>query len=302
MPTSAPKIASSATTSALRDAVMDGNAPAARAALANGADPSYCYQGQRSLLMFAASNPDLVMVGVLLSAGANPAFTSAHGDNALTCALSNHNNKSFKNDVYEIVKLLLKSSSPSQRVILLNRESRPILHFAINHDYDVKMCKLLLRNGSPVDAANLRGDTALHLLATNYDNQALLSLLIKNGASLNIRGKDFMFTPLLCSITMGSDQATRQLLTAGADPNLADVNGRTALHWCAVSRRPPSIIDLALAHGANIALTDNAGLTAEEFSLANGHLVSHQTLRRHRELRELKSAVIRAPRALRRRI
>ncbi|KAJ6014857.1 ankyrin repeat-containing domain protein [Penicillium herquei] len=70
-----------------------------------------------------------------------------------------------------------------------------------------------------------------------------------------------------CGETKHFENALRLLLEAGADPNIKDIEGKSALHLLAlwsVDSDPlsPSILDLLLAHGAGINDVDKEGNTA----------------------------------------
>ncbi|MBR5184698.1 MAG: ankyrin repeat domain-containing protein, partial [Akkermansia sp.] len=61
------------------------------------------------------------------------------------------------------------------------------------------------------------------------------------------------------------------LLAAGADANLADKDGWTPLHSCAVYNLP-DLVPMLLAAGANPLLRDNLGQTPPELAEARGNM------------------------------
>jgi ankyrin repeat protein len=288
MPASAPKFSTSHSTKALCAAVKNNDPSAAKAAIADGANPSFYYPRGSSLLMIAAENARLDLFRVLMEAGANPMNMGPSGATVLTCALSVMDRKSNK-DTYEIVKLLFELLTPPQRAFIIDKAPSSILHYAVNCGHGSRLCALLIRSGVPIDTIDRHDRTMLHFLAQEHYKPQLMSLFINSGAPLNARS-DNNFTPLQSAIRVGNYQAAEQLLAAGADPNLVDCDELSALHWCAVYATP-DLISLVLAHGADPSLKDNLGRTAEGLALSEGYLEAYETLRRHRELKTLKQAV-----------
>jgi ankyrin repeat protein len=286
-----PKSSPSASTKALCLAIVSGNLTAAKAALESGADASfYCFPG-RSLLMVAADNANFELFSMLIKAGADASYVAEPGRNVLTAALSGHSDKALNKAAYNIVKLLFELLSPSQRQPLLNEKYHSILQYAVNCNHGIKMCKLLIRNGAPVDALEHNGATVLHLLSANYTRPKLLSFFIKNKAPLNASLYSNNFTPLHSAVKIGNYKAVEQLLSAGADPNLVDKDGRSLLHMLADSTCSPAIISLAIAHGADLYVKDNYGRLAEEVSLSKGRSESYDCFRQHRQLEKLNQEV-----------
>lgn len=112
---------------------------------------------------------------------------------------------------------------------------------------------LLLTHGSDSNAKDFRDDTALHFafrgqgLKLNGDGRfASVNLLLKAGANPNIKGWHTN-TPL----QEAGPQSRAIMLAAGADPNIADKDGKTAMHsdvkFCLLDR-----ISILMEYGANI--------------------------------------------------
>jgi ankyrin repeat protein len=294
MPTS-PSKSSSLTpiNKALFAAVVRGDLKAAKAALKAGANPSFYSKRDGSLLMMAAKSAKVELFRILLTAGADPAFRTASRRSALTCALS-----SREAGVFRIIKLLFELSSPPARAALFDEEPASILHYAVRCGHGSKVCGLLISNGAPVNVFEHGTGTILHFLTSllpfSDHYQELLSFFIKSGARINAPTVDYRFTPLHTAVMMDNGQAVKQILSAGANPNLADKNGRSLLHCCAVY--PASdLVSLVLAHGADPLLRDNLGRSAEELALAEGNFKAHDMLRQHREEERLNKDVARLP-------
>jgi len=92
------------------------------------------------------------------------------------------------------------------------------------------VAQLMLSEGlvEDIDNKNSDGFTALHLVASNSGNPALVPLLVENGADVNAKLPSGM-TPLMFAANKGFVTTVSALLKAGADPNLVDEHGDSSL-------------------------------------------------------------------------
>jgi ankyrin repeat protein len=274
-------------------AVVDQDFVAAKSALAAGADPSFRYPLGYSLLMLAANTASFDLFSLLLKAGADPRALTETADSALTCALSTRS--ASLNDSYKMVSLLLKEAAPTDRLAIVNERHGTILHYAINFQHGIKMCNLLVKNGAPINSTDANGGTILHLLAQSGHHSEMLSFFIKLGAPLNARLHDHAFassggTALQAAVLSGNNQGVKQLLEAGADPNLSNNNCESALHLAAINGSSETI-NLLLVHGADISVKGKMGITAEDYASAADNLKAYNLLRQAREGAQLEKAV-----------
>ena len=148
----------------------------------------------------------------------------------------------------------------------------------------VKAVNCLLQNGAKVNLqCSPCGQTALHYALRPYkyglDNSSLrdeiISSLIKNGADVNLRGSDHhSYTPLMLACMASYLKTVTFLIDQGANVDLQDENGDTALHYAQYSQSnlfENQIVSALLNAGASN-LCNNKGLTPLLLASNNGNV------------------------------
>jgi len=97
------------------------------------------------------------------------------------------------------------------------------------------------------------------------DNFVLLKYLLKYGADVNMTDIGGRTALMICSM-QGNQFCLMTLIKYGADVNMTDRCGRTALMICSMMRNKIGLITL-LKYGADVNMTDRCGRTA--LSIAN---------------------------------
>jgi len=115
---------------------------------------------------------------------------------------------------------------------------------------DTAQVARLLRDGARVNEADKDGYTALHRASHCGDIQ-VIKTLIAGGADINAKTKENV-TPLLLSIDMAcpKPEITMALIQAGADVNVAESGGDTAIVIAATETSSDVVREL-LKRGAN---------------------------------------------------
>ena len=114
-----------------------------------------------------------------------------------------------------------------------------------------------------LNAANAEGYTPL-MLAAYYGHEEMTSYLVKNGAAID--GKSKFGTPIMAATVKNNESIVDVLLAHGADPNIQDTNGKTALLYCSTFGLN-TIAEKLLRAGANPNLKDNTGNRALDYAI-----------------------------------
>lgn len=123
--------------------------------------------------------------------------------------------------------------------------------------------KIVNKDPEIINTKNSNGFTPL-ILACYKGNVAVVKFLIENSKTINTSSD--MGTPLMACVVKGSNEILELLLQKGADPNLTDSKGTTALMYAAQFQNIDAI-KLLLKHKAEIQHKDKDGKTAFEFAV-----------------------------------
>ena len=112
-----------------------------------------------------------------------------------------------------------------------------------------------------------QGEYHLHKLAMREDPSQLREVLEGNIDIIDATEQGMLHTPLMLAVEMERTESIKLLLEHGADPNLRNIEGMTALHllperqpipWTDVGTKV-RIAELLLDHGADLAISDQHG-------------------------------------------
>ncbi len=192
----------------------------------------------RTPLLIAAGYPGSTdTLRVLLDKGADLRAKDKNGEHALHKASSSA-------DV-EVVRFLVErgldvNDSGSSNMLPLG--------YALSRAY-LPSVEFLLAKGARIRKQDL-------LLATHWLDPKILEKLLAMDVDINVPRKPFGRTPLInATASEQADASTlKLLLERGADPNLADDDGETALNW-AVHRADQAKIDVLKQYSAKLGTT-----------------------------------------------
>ena len=224
-------------TTALHWSVRSGDLETTRLLLGAGAHADEANRYGVTPLSLAALNGNAAIMDVLIKAGANPAATVSDGQTMLMIAA--------------------RSGNPEALNVLLARK------------VDVNAHEQAL------------GETAL-IWAASENHAEAITLLAKNGADLNARSKTLKFplakfgdgksgrftvlprggwTPLMYAARQGASGAARALAETGADLNLTDPDGTSAL-VLAIINAHYDLAAMLIDKGARPNVADTSGMAA----------------------------------------
>jgi uncharacterized protein len=110
----------------------------------------------------------------------------------------------------------------------LKKSKVPIIATIENND--IKKLKEMISSGLDLNEIDDAGRTAV-MIAVIHRKYKFLEELINAGADLNLRDIINLETALMFSISMNDIISTKMLIDAGADPNIQDQHGKTALYY-----------------------------------------------------------------------
>ncbi|CAB0033718.1 unnamed protein product [Trichogramma brassicae] len=202
--------------------------------LEHGQDPNVLEPNKRnSPLHLALDNvASGEVIELLLRKGADLRLVNAEGLTPLHIFCKRY-------DDVDLAKLLLDLSNEkhqlSQVDVQDNLGNSP-LNLALEHRHR-NVAELLLRNGADPNLANANGFTPLHIICWYWlDGYEVAEMLFRISAeknqlvSLNALTKSGQ-APLHMALLYGRRNLFQLLLINGADPNLADTERQTALHF-----------------------------------------------------------------------
>lgn len=129
----------------------------------------------------------------------------------------------------------------------------PLWH-AISRGRNLKLAEHLLKLGADPNYC-------LFAAVWNEDRDAI-RLLLEYGADIE-EGADRGDTPLLGAVAWSKFGPAEELLRAGADPDVRNAEGATALHLMLKKGSAPEHFQLFARHGARSDIADAAGVTAD---------------------------------------
>lgn len=151
----------------------------------------------------------------------------------------------------DIVQLLLDAGAdptlqPAEKL------RHPLLHLCVENALS-DILKMLLAYDLTIDAPDAEGLRPLHCMSERTTPE-VVKLLVNRGASVISTGGTFSVTPLTKAVGMSNLEVAKYLMSVGADVNLGESDGLTALHKACFSDREcaPDMLRLLLEAGADI--------------------------------------------------
>ena len=134
-----------------------------------------------------------------------------------------------------------------------NRLAAKPMYFAARHG-NVPAVRALLKSGVDIDEEVLEGDFTALQTAVAWQSPEVVKLLIDAGADVNKWDKldvDVSMPALHLAAEKGNAMITMLLIKAGAEVNLADMEGKTPL-WFAVAEHNMQMVSMLVRSGADV--------------------------------------------------
>lgn len=165
-----------------------------------------------------------------------------------------------------------------------NKYGKTPLLLSLNGNFAPKLVQFLLDNGANPNVTDNEGHTPLHIATIGFSvHVEYVDILIKAGASVDVRGGAWLATPLLYAAGYEKPEVISRLLQAHPDLEISDKFGRTPLIFASQSRKGVAAVNLKLLldAGANVNATDNQGGTALIYAKQHGDQESIDLLLNH---------------------
>ena len=254
--------------SALSEAVRSEDRTAVRDLLKQHADVNAADPDGTTPLQWAVYADDLETTQLLLHAGANPKTSNRYGATPLSLAATNKD--------APIAEALLKAGADANAKL----PSGDTVLMAAARTGNPEIVRLLIEHGADVNAKGAAyGETALVWAAAENHAEAA-QVLIQHGADVNARtnplerAKDRFglegvltilphgsWTPLMYAARQGSTEVASALADRGADLNLTDPDGTSALVLAIINGHYDTAALLA-ERGADPNIADTSGMAA----------------------------------------
>ena len=254
----------------LIDAVKAGNRETVRTLLKQSADVNAAEVDGTTALHWSVRGNDLETTRLLLGAGARANQANRYGVTPLSLAALNGNAPVME-------ALIQAGADPAASV----SNGQTMLMIAARSGNPDAMNVLLARRVDVNAREQVLGETAL-IWAASENHAGAITLLAKNGADLNARSNSLTFplakfgdgksarftvlprggwTPLMYAARQGAAGAARVLAETGADLNLTDPDGTSAL-VLAIINAHYDLAAMLVEKGANPNLGDTSGMAA----------------------------------------
>ena len=220
-------------------AIDRGEVDAAARLVRSNANVNAANEYGATALWVAAASGNASMVKLLLDAHANPNAALLSGETPLMTAIDNGNADTAALLIARGADVNARESNGGQTALM----------WAVA-DRAPTLVKLLLGHRADPRARSMLGFTPL-LFAAQQGDVDSGRLLLEAEADVDDRGTADRKTALIIAAASGHTAFAGLLLDAGANPDLSDEAGFTAMHYAALDARGAGIVRALLAHHAN---------------------------------------------------
>lgn len=172
---------------------------------------------------------------------------------------------SIKYKNIEIIKYLIEKGVDVN--ISDNKQNTPLMLACSTKNPDV--AELLLQYGANVNLKN-DSETPLTLACNVSDNSDTVKLLLKYGLDINAPITETGANALMVLTNKKSSLGVKNLIESGADVNLCDKDGKSALFY-AILQCNTELVEILIENGAEINLCDKDGKTPLYYAISKNN-------------------------------
>ena len=244
--------------------VQDANIEGIKKALKKGANINYVDKSGRFALLISSSNDSFYyeVTKFLIKKLADVNLMNSDGVSALNACESKHQQKTMK--------LLLRKGA---RVNAVNKSGETALIVACRRAASVSYTNLL-EQGAKINIQDNAGWSALMRACQHrYKEFGLVTNdLLLNGALVNHRNKEGRTALMIaCSENANENKNVKALIDNGADIELRDIQGETALMHASRNQRTMECVQILIETKAKVNTQSNHGKTALMIACDEGH-------------------------------
>jgi hypothetical protein len=185
----------------------------------------------------------------------------------------NHPDTIEDSTAMELPSAGILSNEPSLESIASENSNAPdytkLLATAIE-TRDAELIRKSIQNGAGIEIKGAEGGNIFHIIDDTLGNEDLISLLIKNGISID-ETDNYGNTPLHVAILSGESNYARSLINKGAKMNIKNKSELTPLHLAALLNNG-EIANYMLIKGAEINIRGNSGYTPLHIASEMNHI------------------------------
>ena len=186
------------------------------------------------------------IIEALINNGADINIKDGNGNTALATAIYYEWHKRANNFMQDFFDT--KSDDINKNDNYINTEYKEIIY-------------MLIEKGANVNIAHHYEYTPL-MLASILGDTKMASMIINNGADINLKVTLHKKNALMYAIEIGNKEMISMLIEKGIDINAQDYDGWTALMY-ASDKLNKDIVSILIKNGADINIKDNSGWTAK---------------------------------------
>ena len=238
----------------------DCNKEVLQAIINHGANVDATNKWNESSLLLACDEGNIDAINVLFSAGADVNIVDAVGETCLHKAISADCSR----------KVLQTIINHGAKVDATNKLNESSLLLACGKG-NIDAINVLFNARADVNIVDAVSNTCLHRAIIKECSMKVLQTIVDHGADVNAINKWNQTALALASMERNVD-AINVLLNAGADPNIADVDGNTCLHDATKKDCRKEVLQSIIDHGANVNVTNKQNFTALMMACIKGNV------------------------------